>query len=121
MRIAHLLGLLVLGAAGAIVGCGGAADRHGSVTHKDFGDAQDVEKVKASLALLSPEDRKVAEAQKVCPVSGEALGSMGTPYKVELEGQPVFLCCDGCLKKARDHAHETLAKAQELKAKAGAK
>ena len=21
---------------------------------------------------------------------------MGTPYKVEFEGKPYFLCCDGC-------------------------
>jgi Cu(I)/Ag(I) efflux system membrane fusion protein len=32
-------------------------------------------------------------------VAGEELGSMGTPIKVDVEGQAVFICCEGCRKK----------------------
>ncbi len=46
-----------------------------------------------ALATLSPADRELAEKQKVCPVSGEPLGSMGTPYKVTVKDREVFLCC----------------------------
>src|SRR6476469_7672944 len=35
----------------------------------------------AALAKLSAEDRAIAEKQKVCPVSGEPLGTMGAPIK----------------------------------------
>jgi hypothetical protein len=35
------------------------------------------EEVLANFAELSPEDRSLAEHQKVCPVSDEPLGSMG--------------------------------------------
>ena len=48
------------------------------------------------LAALSAEDRAVADAQQICPLSKQPLGSMGTPIKVEYEGKPVFLCCEHC-------------------------
>lgn len=50
----------------------------------------------AALEKLSEEDRKLAEMQRVCPVAGFALGSMGVPPKVEVNGKFVFLCCEGC-------------------------
>jgi hypothetical protein len=34
-----------------------------------------------------------------CPVSGEALGSMGEPLEVTVQGRLVKLCCKGCTKK----------------------
>jgi Cu(I)/Ag(I) efflux system membrane fusion protein len=74
-------------------------------------------KVEASLAKLSPDDRRLAESQKSCPVLGTQLGAMGPPVKVMLEGQPVFLCCSGCKQKAQDNPKEILAKVAELKAK----
>jgi YHS domain-containing protein len=57
------------------------------------------------LAELPEADRALAQKQKVCPVSGEPLGSMGKPVKVEIKGRTVFLCCGGCeadLKKDPD-------------------
>jgi Cu(I)/Ag(I) efflux system membrane fusion protein len=48
------------------------------------------------LAELSEADRKAAERQKICPVTGERLGSMGKPYKITVKGREIFLCCDGC-------------------------
>lgn len=54
------------------------------------------DEVAAALAKLSPEDRTLAEAQKVCVVSKGELGSMGTPIKVEHNGKAYFLCCEHC-------------------------
>ena len=45
---------------------------------------------------------------------------MGTPIKLTLDGKPVYLCCNGCTKKAQDNAAATLVKVEELK-KAGLK
>ena len=56
----------------------------------------EAEAIAQALAELSPEDRRLAAAQKICPVSGLALGSMGAPPKVEVNGRIVFLCCEGC-------------------------
>ena len=68
-----------------------------------------------TLAKLSAEDRTAAEAQKYCAVANTSfLGSMGAPIKLEIDGKSVFLCCDGCTKKAKSDPKATLAKAQEL-------
>ena len=69
--------------------------------------------VTANLAKLSNEDRALAEKQKVCPVSGEELGSMGAPIKVDVKGQPVFICCEGCKEDLLSKPDEFLAKLQK--------
>jgi hypothetical protein len=50
------------------------------------------------LKELDEADRKLAERQKSCPVSGSLLGTadMGKPYKMTVKGRVIFLCCDGC-------------------------
>jgi uncharacterized protein (TIGR03000 family) len=74
-----------------------------------------------NLAKLSPEDRKLAEAQEYCAVqNGVRLGAMGTPFKTTIQGQPVFLCCESCLSHAQANPARTLAKVNELKTKAKA-
>ncbi len=35
--------------------------------------------------------------QKICPVSGKPLGSMGDPVAVNVDGQTVYACCGGCV------------------------
>lgn len=74
------------------------------------------DKIAAALAKLSPEDRKLAEEQKFCALENKSpLGAMGTPVKIEIEGQTVFLCCKGCEKGAKANPEETLAKVEKLK------
>jgi uncharacterized protein (TIGR03000 family) len=74
--------------------------------------------IRDTLAELPPEDRKLAEQQQFCPIQpANQLGAMGTPVKVMLKGQPVFLCCKDCVEKARKEPDKTLAKLKELKAK----
>ena len=45
---------------------------------------------------LSAADLKLVEQQRICPVTGADLNSMGGPVPVELTGRRVFLCCAGC-------------------------
>ncbi len=52
--------------------------------------------IQKALAGLSEADRTAAEQQRICPVSDEPLGSMGTPVRISVKGQDVFLCCAGC-------------------------
>jgi uncharacterized protein (TIGR03000 family) len=71
--------------------------------------------IAAAVAELPAEDRRLAEQQRFCAVQPETpLGAMGPPVKVLLKGQPVFLCCTDCEKKARKEPGKTLAKAEEL-------
>jgi uncharacterized protein (TIGR02231 family) len=82
----------------------------------------DEAKVKAAMAKLSPEDRRLAEAQFFCAIDQESpLGTMGPILKVMVKGQPVFLCCKGCEAEARAHPDETLIKFQKLMARMSAK
>lgn len=66
--------------------------------------------ITAALAELPADDKTLAEKQKVCPVSGELLGTMGTPIKIDVKGQPVFICCEGCKEKLLSTPDEYLAK-----------
>jgi Cu(I)/Ag(I) efflux system membrane fusion protein len=67
-----------------------------------------------NIEQLPEADRQLALAQGACPVTGAALGSMGVPVKITLRGQPVFLCCKGCVGKAKRSPEETLKKVAEL-------
>ena len=69
-----------------------------------------MDKMKAELAKLSPEDAESAEKQHICPVSGEMLGTMGAPLKIDVNGQQVWICCEGCKNKLLASPDEYLAK-----------
>jgi hypothetical protein len=74
--------------------------------------------IKATLGKLPDADRRLAEAQKFCPVLKDSpLGGMGIPIKVTIQDQPVFLCCDGCEKGALANPKKTLDEVARLKAK----
>jgi hypothetical protein len=103
----------------ALAGCSG--DRPGKQEAPDAGAKAGAEEseIDAALAKLGGEDRKLAEAQKFCAVmTDHRLGSMGTPVKLVLKGQPVFLCCKGCTRKAQADPDGTLERVKNLKAKA---
>ncbi len=85
-------------------------------THEGHGD-DDAAAIATAMEKLSPEDRKEAELQKFCAVmTTTRLGSMGAPLKLDVNGQPVFVCCAGCKGKATKNADETLATVAKLKA-----
>jgi hypothetical protein len=82
-----------------LVGCSGGDPGKPTITTATQSAQTSTEedaKVNEAMAKLSPEDRAKAEAQNICPVSNEPLGSMGTPIKVTVDGRDVFVCCDGC-------------------------
>lgn len=105
-------------AAGSIYfgGSGGSKTNQSSVTAVRPSTPEDPDaKIEAALAELSPEDRKLAESQRFCPVLPDSrLGSMGPPIKLTVEGTPVFICCKGCQKKALANPQETLANVKKL-------
>jgi hypothetical protein len=79
------------------------------VTEQHFHEKQAAEKnteINVAFAELSAADRKAAETQKICPVSNQALGSMGTPIKVVVADRQLFVCCEGCVDKAKENFDE---------------
>ncbi|MCI0335252.1 MAG: hypothetical protein L0228_18740 [Planctomycetes bacterium] len=122
--------LLLLGLAWGFVGCSSstprspttpdsaATDEHDHTDH-DLADHHASEAgnegsanadIVAAFAKLSADDRALAEKQRICPVTGELLGSMGAPIKVDVAGQPVFICCEGCQENLLAKPDEYLAK-----------
>jgi len=83
---------------------------HSGHDHDGEVEASDMDKMKAELAKLPEADRIAAGKQHMCPVSGEMLGTMGAPQKVNVKGQNVWICCDGCKDKLVESPDEYLAK-----------
>ncbi len=82
--------------------------------HGDMHEAHGaMEEMKEGLAELSEEDRAAAEKQHMCPVSGKMLGMMGTPVKLSVKGQDVWICCEDCEETLRGDPDKYLAKLQK--------
>lgn len=64
----------------------------------------------AQTSSQSEEDRQLIAKQKICPVSEQPLDSMGEPYRMEVEGKVVFVCCKGCTKALSKEPAKYLAK-----------
>lgn len=125
MTVRHwFTGIVIVGSV-ALAGCTGGSPTSApkQTTSERTGKSEKPEttenpRIAASLAKLSPEDKALAEAQKVCPMSGEPLGSMDVPPKLTLNGQTVFLCCNGCAKDAKADPEKTLKALAAKKAEA---
>lgn len=81
-----------------------------AIEDHDHADHDQSEEVRAALAGLSPADREAAEHQRICPVSGQLLGSMGQPLKVEVQDREVWICCAGCEGPLQEDPQQYLAK-----------
>ena len=94
----------------------GTAPKTKSVASATATPSEDLEVMEA-LASLSEEDRALAKSQKFCAVMTDSpLGSMGKPIKIDINGQPIFLCCKGCKTRAMNDPEATLAAVAELNA-----
>lgn len=75
--------------------------------------AQETQQQKSTLT--DAEHLQIA-VQKICPVTGEELGSMGEPLKVKVGEQVAFLCCKGCQGKESNAEHWKTIQARMAKA-----
>ena len=65
---------------------------------------------KSEIPELSPEDQKIVDQQKICPVTELSLDSMGGPVPVMIGDRKVFICCAGCEARLRKEPRKYLAK-----------
>jgi len=88
------------------------ADDHSDHSKMDMDMEKDGNsaKIEANLAKLSDADRKSAEQQKKCPVTGDLLGMMETPIKVNAKGRDVWICCPDCKDELLGDPDKYLAK-----------
>ena len=63
------------------------------------------------VATVPASEQQLAAAaiarQKICPVSGKPLGSMGDPVAVDVNGKRLFVCCAGCVNAVRSDPTST--------------
>jgi hypothetical protein len=103
-------------AAGSIYIGGSGGGKSASSTVRPSTPDENEGKVNRALAKLGEKDRRLALEQEFCPVlTHSRLGSMGVPIKVQVEGQPVFLCCASCKDKAIENPQKTLAQVAKAK------
>jgi len=93
-----------------LVACGKDEPKPAHDHDHDHDGGGEHSKIEKAMAALPAADRKLAEAQKDCPVSGKPLGAMGTPIKLEVKGRTVFLCCEGCREPIEKNPDKYLAK-----------
>jgi len=84
------------------------ADGQPVVFHQVFA----LSKPQVTAAALTGADRAGIARQRVCPVMGGALGSMGEPVKLLVDNHPLYLCCRGCVRKVQEAPDDYLAKAR---------
>lgn len=127
MRSAYLLWCAAVFVPLALVGCQdastdklkGAASGEEKVPDELSDRSAEEAEIRVNLQQLSPEDRKLAEDQRFCPIQDQTrLGAMDVPLKVMVKGKPIFVCCKGCVKKALAKPDKSLAAVEELRKRA---
>ncbi len=77
---------------------------------------QDIEPFRTLLAeqqkptAADADDSTLIALQKICPVTGNKLGSMGTPVRTEIGDKSVFLCCASCGDEFKERSEHYLAR-----------
>jgi YHS domain-containing protein len=51
--------------------------------------------------------------QRVCPVTGDELGSLGPPIPVTVRGKTVWVCCEGCVRAVQRNPDKYLPAIEE--------
>jgi len=67
-----------------------------------------------SRGLVSHIGHMTAEEQRICPVTGAELGTMGPSVAVEVQGKTIWTCCDACPSKVDSEPTQYLAKLTNL-------
>lgn len=68
----------------------GADARTGVVTHVS-------RRPVVTVSRVTNADRAEIARQKVCPITHQPLGAHGPPLRVTVDGQNLYVCCEGCV------------------------
>lgn len=64
------------------------------------------------VEFASDADYAAVRAQDRCPVMNERLGAHGRPLKIIMNGQTLFVCCQGCIRRVQENPTQYFAAAQ---------
>jgi hypothetical protein len=80
------------------IGCSALRRKPGRNASQTSSAATFVPTDRAEMAQADAADTAVREVvQQTCPVTGERLGSMGSPISVTVGGKTIQVCCQGCV------------------------
>ena len=60
-----------------------------------------------------PQSVRQTRVQRLCPVTGEELGSMGPPIPVTISGRTIQVCCEACVTAVRRSPAKYFAKVED--------
>ncbi|MAT15375.1 MAG: hypothetical protein CMJ46_08910 [Planctomyces sp.] len=86
--------------------CAECIDDYVSQDHHAQRSTKPVKATKADATALN--------RQRLCPVMEEPLDAMGGPWKIIVQGKPVYVCCEGCIESVQDEPEAYLARTREL-------
>jgi Cu(I)/Ag(I) efflux system membrane fusion protein len=81
-----------------------------TVTPATSADAKPKSSKQTSKVRLSKADTALVNKQRICPVTGLPLDSMGGPMPIVVQGRRVFICCEGCESSFQKEPEKFLAK-----------
>ena len=118
MRAVDWLGIsLLLLVAGMFAGCTSSGSgckscgKHGSGVSSTAGhDGPGQEMAAAQSGPRGAGQGLAYGGQRTCPVTGETLGSMGPAIPVNVKGQTIYVCCEGCATDVKSDPDAHLAK-----------
>lgn len=67
------------------------------------------------IRMLPDDEQQLALEQVICPITKMKLGSMGMPPKATIDGQAVYLCCEGCRERLMKDPQGYVLMLQEMK------
>ncbi len=127
--VAAMIGLIGVAASGCKGGGSGAfARRSKSSTATNYSDSRGASAAGPALGRNEPAARferndpqarstaasnvshRPTKPQLTCPVSGKPLGVNSAPIVTLVDGEPIFVCSDACVKKVQRDPDKYLAK-----------
>ncbi len=64
-----------------------------------------------TVSQVTAADSAAIQQQGKCPVMDTPLGAHGAPLKITIDGRPLFVCCQGCVRKVQQNPAYYLRKA----------
>ena len=103
---------LIVGDQPVFVCCEGCIAEVSSRPHHFVEKTVSIMASRPRIAVLrpTPSDDAAIRDQATCPVTNQPLGDHGQPLKVVIDGQPIFVCCKGCVNKLRQQPDQHLSK-----------
>lgn len=96
-------------AATILVGCSASRGKGSRVADRTLTAAASLPAVRTEVTQIAADDEAIREnTQQTCPVTGERLGSMGSPIPVTVGGKTIQVCCQGCVAAVKKNPDKYL-------------